>query len=341
MRKNAAAYGEDEQNREDQPDDMTPEIIAHRGASYLAPENTLAAFQKAVEIGADGVEMDVQQTSDAGLVIHHDYIIDLHTDISGKIYDMTMGELKALDFGSWKDVSFKDEKIATLHEAMTLCKNMPGCTVHLELKSTMDNDPEFVPRVLEELQAVDIVDQVILVSFNHDLLRQAKQLLPRLRVGTLLFGAMESMLFPAYFWNISGIASDWQAENGLPDAAAADALEEENCLSGSWLTRWTNDKISMLRASFPGKSLKEIFQNLKNQSDPVAYIQSLDFKPDWVSCEYHTAYEYPRFVGQLQKLGVKVALWTVDTEDAVKNLLSTGPDAFITNRPDRVREWME
>lgn len=66
-----------------------------------------------MEIGADGVEMDVQQTIDAGLVIHHDYMIDLHTDISGKIYDMTMGDLKELDFGSWKGAIFQDEKIAT------------------------------------------------------------------------------------------------------------------------------------------------------------------------------------------------------------------------------------
>ena len=152
---------------------MTPQIIAHRGASYLAPENTLIAFKKAMELGADGVEMDVQQTSDAGLVIHHDYMIDLHTDISGKIYDMTMGDLKTLDFGSWKDVLFKDEKIATLQEAMELCRQMPGCTVHLELKSTMDNDPDFVPRVLEVLQQTEMVEQVILVSFNHALLRQA------------------------------------------------------------------------------------------------------------------------------------------------------------------------
>ena len=86
---------------------MTPQIIAHRGASYLAPENTLTAFKKAMEIGADGVEMDVQQTIDAGLVIHHDYMIDLHTDISGKIYDMTMGDLKELDFGSWKEDVYK------------------------------------------------------------------------------------------------------------------------------------------------------------------------------------------------------------------------------------------
>ena len=68
---------------------MTPEIIAHRGASYLAPENTLSAFRKAMEIGADGVEMDVQQTSDKKLVIHHDFVIDWHTDMRGQIYDMT------------------------------------------------------------------------------------------------------------------------------------------------------------------------------------------------------------------------------------------------------------
>ena len=96
---------------------MMPEIIAHRGASYLAPENTLTAFRKAMEIGADGVEMDVQQTGDKKLVIHHDFLIDWHTDMRGQIYDMTMEELKALDFGSWKDVSYKDERIATLQEA--------------------------------------------------------------------------------------------------------------------------------------------------------------------------------------------------------------------------------
>ena len=148
---------------------MIPQIIAHRGASYLAPENTLAAFRKAMEIGADGVEMDVQKTLDGGLVIHHDYIIDLHTDISGRIYDMTEGELKDLDFGSWKDVAYKDEKIATLTEALALCRSMEGCTVQLELKSTMDNDPEFVPRVVDAIRAADIADRLVLISFNHDL----------------------------------------------------------------------------------------------------------------------------------------------------------------------------
>ena len=166
---------------------MIPQIIAHRGASYLAPENTLAAFRKAMEIGADGVEMDVQKTLDGGLVIHHDYIIDLHTDISGRIYDMTEGELKDLDFGSWKDAAYKDEKIATLAEALALCRSMEGCAVQLEMKSTMDNDPAFVSGVVDAIRAADIADRLVLISFNHDLLRQAKALMPELRVGVLLY----------------------------------------------------------------------------------------------------------------------------------------------------------
>ena len=318
---------------------MTPQIIAHRGASYLAPENTLIAFKKAMEIGADGVEMDVQQTIDAGLVIHHDYMIDLHTDISGKIYDMTMGDLKELDFGSWKDAIFQDEKIATLQEAMELCRQMPGCTVHLELKSTMDNDPDFVPRVLEVLQQTGMVEQVILVSFNHALLRQAKQLLPELRVGALVYGELESMLLPPpIIWKDLGLT------NGIDDMDAMDAAlpttdaDEENC---SWMTRWMTDKVSMLRASFPGESLNEIYKNLMAQRDLPAYIRSLDFVPEWVSCEYHTAYKSPAFIDALHEMGIKVALWTVDMEDSVRSLLRTGADAYVTNRPDRVREWIE
>ena len=199
---------------------MIPQIIAHRGASYLAPENTLAAFRKAMEIGADGVEMDVQKTLDGGLVIHHDYIIDLHTDISGRIYDMTEGELKDLDFGSWKDVAYKDEKIATLAEALALCRSMEGCAVQLEMKSTMDNDPDFVPRVIEEIRAADITDRLVVISFNHDLLRQAKALMPELRVGVLLYGAFESMVLPPpVIWKDLGLV------NGMEDEEAA--LDEE------------------------------------------------------------------------------------------------------------------
>ena len=311
---------------------MTPQIIAHRGASYLAPENTLTAFKKAMELGADGVEMDVQQTSDAGLVIHHDYMIDLHTDISGKIYDMTMGDLKTLDFGSWKDVLFKDEKIATLQEAMELCRQMPGCTVHLELKSTMDNDPDFVPRVLEVLQQTEMVEQVILVSFNHALLRQAKQLIPELKVGALTYGAFLSMVLPPpVVWKDLGLVNSMD-----------EPFSEENCidLRNNLIYRTVADKVDMLRANFPGETVEQVIGHLEEQADVAAYIKTLDFPVDIVSCEYHTAYSNPDLVNQLHAMGIQAAFWTVDTQDAVRSLLPLGPDCIVTNRPDRVREWV-
>ena len=311
---------------------MTPQIIAHRGASYLAPENTLTAFKKAMEIGADGVEMDVQQTIDAGLVIHHDYMIDLHTDISGKIYDMTMGDLKELDFGSWKDAIYQDEKIATLQEAMELCKQMPGCTVHLELKSTMNNDPDFVPRVLEVLRQTEIVDQVILVSFNHALLRQAKQLMPELKVGALTYGAFLSMVLPPpVVWKDLGLVNSMD-----------EPFSEENCidLRNNLIYRTVADKVDMLRANFPGETVEQVIGHLEEQADVAAYIKTLDFPVDIVSCEYHTAYSNPELVNQLHAMGIQAAFWTVDTQDAVRSLLPLGPDCIVTNRPDRVREWV-
>lgn len=174
----------------------TPQIIAHRGASYLAPENTLVAFRKAMEIGADGVEMDVQKTYDNELVIHHDYMVDMHTDISGQIYDLTMGELKALDFGSWKDAIYANERIATLQEALELCAGMEGTQVQLELKSPLEDDPDFVPRVLDAVRAAGLTDRLTLISFHHSQLRQAKQLMPELKVGALTYGAFLSMVLP-------------------------------------------------------------------------------------------------------------------------------------------------
>ena len=311
---------------------MMPEIIAHRGASYLAPENTLTAFRKAMEIGADGVEMDVQQTGDKKLVIHHDFLIDWHTDMRGQIYDMTMEELKALDFGSWKDVSYKDERIATLQEALALCREMEGTVVQLELKATIDNDPDFVPRVIEEIRAADITDRLVVISFNHDLLRQAKQLMPELKVGALTYGAFLSMVLPPpVVWKDLGLVNSMD-----------EPFSEENCidLRNNLIYRTVADKVDMLRANFPGETVEQVIGHLEEQADVATYIKTLDFPVDIVSCEYHTAYSNPDLVNQLHAMGIQAAFWTVDTQDAVRSLLPLGPDCIVTNRPDRVREWV-
>ena len=311
---------------------MTPEIIAHRGASYLAPENTLSAFRKAMEIGADGVEMDVQKTSDKKLVIHHDFVIDWHTDMRGQIYDMTEGELKALDFGSWKDVNYRNERIATLQEALALCREMEGTIVQLEMKATIDDDPDFVPRVIEEVRAANITDRLVVISFNHDLLRQAKQLMPELKVGALTYGAFLSMVLPPpVVWKDLGLVNSMD-----------EPFSEENCidLRNNLIYRTVADKVDMLRANFPGETVEQVIGHLEEQADVAAYIKTLDFPVDIVSCEYHTAYSNPELVNQLHAMGIQAAFWTVDTQDAVRSLLPLGPDCIVTNRPDRVREWV-
>lgn len=331
---------------------MLPKIIAHRGASYLAPENTLAAFRAARQLGADGVEFDVQETADGRLVIHHDYIIDFHTQLSGNIYDMLEGDLRELDFGSWKDVDFSDEKIPTLEEALAVGGELDSMMV--ELKSNVRPDSNFVANVLEKIEASGYKDKVTLIAFQHDLLWQAKQLMPELKVGVLLYGSLDGFFVPP-----PALLKDWGLTNGVQSAETAELLDElngPNAMAAALdiaedpdaygeengaLTRWVFNKVTMLRASFPGQNLFDILFNLAAQRDPAAYVKNLSFLPEYVSCEYHTAYARPNVVNELHALGTKAAFWTVDTRYGVRSLLPLAPDAIVTNRPDMVRQWGE
>lgn len=327
---------------------MQPKIIAHRGASYLAPENTLAAFRLAKELGADGIEFDVQQTADGKLLIHHDYIIDFHTQISGNIYDMLEGDLRELDFGSWKNVDFFNEKIPTLDEALAVGSELGSMMV--ELKSSVYPNENYVPDVIEKIRAAGCADKVMLIAFQHDLLLKAKALMPELKVGALLYGSLGGFFVPPLvLWQDLGLTNgpDDDEPNELLKALSGpqalgtaldiyehpEKYEEEN----SYLVRWVDNRITMLRASFPGQGLFEIIGSLAAQWDPVAYVKNMSFRPDYVSCEYHTAYLQPGMVADLRAMGVKTAFWTVDNRQALRSLLLLEPDAIVTNRPDLVR----
>ncbi len=98
-------------------------ILAHRGASAYAPENTMAAFKKAIEMNADGIELDVHLSKDGYIVIIHDERVDRTTDGKGEVKDFSLDELKKLDAGSWFSDEYKGEKIPTLEELLSLIKN--------------------------------------------------------------------------------------------------------------------------------------------------------------------------------------------------------------------------
>lgn len=312
-----------------------PEIIAHRGATYLAPENTLTAFENAMDLGADGVEMDVQQTKDKGLIIHHDYLIDIGMELSAKIYDLTVGELESISLTKWNGVDITTEKLATLDEALSFCKGLENCTIQLELKAPVLNDPDFIPNVVEHIRAADIADRLILVSFRHDLLRQAKALMPELRIGILTLGDLLSMMLPPpVLWKDLGLVNSMD-----------EPLDEENCPAlrrqVDLVSSAISDKLTLIAALYPHQSVREILQTLSDQADPAAYVQTLDFPVEYVSCEYHTAFRNPEVVNQLHAIGCKAAFWTVNTQNVVRSLLPLEPDCFVTDRPDTIRVWIE
>ena len=137
---------------------MRPLIIAHRGASHLAPENTLTAFRLAKTLGADGFECDVQITRDRHLVVAHDYLTDLKTGVHGNIPDMDFDDLRQLDFGKWKSPEFAGEKIPTLEEVLEVAQDFR--MIHIELKPYFDRDEEIVDRVIDYIKSTGLNYQV-------------------------------------------------------------------------------------------------------------------------------------------------------------------------------------
>ena len=175
-------------------------IMAHRGASFHAPENTKAAFLKAYGLKADGIETDLQLTADGEIVVHHNYFIDNTSDGKGAVFLKTLEELKQYDFGSYKGKEFEGERILTLSELLPILKDMK--VINLELKSHLDKGVDFAGKVLSIVQKSGLTDRVIYSSFDADLLGQLKEKDSTCKVGLLTFqGKMQGLLreFSAVF----------------------------------------------------------------------------------------------------------------------------------------------
>ena len=179
---------------------MRPNIVAHRGASHLAPENTLAAFRLAAAMGVDGIEFDTLFTADGHLVVHHEYITDLHANAREVIPWCTLDQLRTLDFGSWKDPRWAGEKIPTFAEAVEACSTVSSIQVEfkspLGANATTDQDA-FAERILEEVESTGLADKIIVTSFNHGILSRVKKLSPLQRVGVLTLNSVERPRRPA------------------------------------------------------------------------------------------------------------------------------------------------
>ena len=162
---------------------MEQHIMAHRGASGYAPENTLEAFELAVKMGAYGVELDVHLTKDGELVVAHDETIERVSDGTGRIADMTLAELKKFRFNKTHP-EYSDARIPTLKEVFDLL-GPAGLYINAELKNSCIDYPGLERKTIELAAKEGILDRILFSSFNHHSMLRVKEIDSSLYCGLL------------------------------------------------------------------------------------------------------------------------------------------------------------
>ncbi len=161
-----------------------PRIFAHRGAKSVAPENTLSAFEAALDMGVDGIELDVHCAKDGELVVIHDFHVDATTNGRGLVSDFTAAELAALDAGSFFAPAFAGVGVPTLVQVLDLIGNR--CTINIEIKSEdIRTGGNQVEPLLAMIVERDLYNQVIVSSFNPVSLIKVRSLDMRVELGVL------------------------------------------------------------------------------------------------------------------------------------------------------------
>jgi glycerophosphoryl diester phosphodiesterase len=209
-----------------------PAVIAHRGASGDAPENTLAAFRRALELGADAVELDVQLSADGEPVVIHDDLLDRTTDGRGLVQDQPLAALRRLDAGRWFHERFAGERIPTLADALALLRRL---RVIVEIKNCPISHPGIAARVAGVIREVGHED-VTVSSFDHPLLLEIRAAAPEIPTAVLFFArpvdparlaadAAATILHPQWFFLTPGMvaaahAAGLRVETWVVDEAA-------------------------------------------------------------------------------------------------------------------------
>ncbi len=163
------------------PEQVT-EIIAHRGASKVAPENTVAAFERAITDGADWIELDVQENAEGEVIVIHDSDFMKVAGNRVKVWDATRADLQDLDIGSWFDPEFADQRVPTLREALLRAKGRAGVVIELKYYG---HAQQLEPRVVEIVEQTGMESQIQLMSLKLDGVRKTAALRPSWEYGLL------------------------------------------------------------------------------------------------------------------------------------------------------------
>ena len=152
-----------------------PIVIAHRGNSSHAPANTLVAFQQAIELGVDMIEIDVNPTKDRVPVLIHDARVDHITDGEGLVSSLTLAEIKQLDAGSWKDKKYAGERVPALAEALEFIKGKVHFSVDVK-------DEDIIPEMVKAINAAGMKDDVVICGCYVSTAEKVRQYDNHLRI---------------------------------------------------------------------------------------------------------------------------------------------------------------
>lgn len=251
-----------------------PKIWAHRGASGYAPENTLEAFALAAQLGADGVELDVQFTKDRELVVIHDETIDRVSDGSGYVADYTLEELGHFCFNRTFPQS-PPARIPTLREVLELLRPTE-LTVNIELKTGICFYPGIEKAVLGLVQELGMEERIIYSSFNHSSIVKIRELSPEARTGFLFCdGTMDMAEYAGRY----GVTALHPARYYMKYPGFVKACSE----NGIRLHVWTiNERAEMEQMVQLGADA--IITNYPDTAYEVIYGKQISGVKEWIAC---------------------------------------------------------
>ena len=204
------ASSPDRTDRSPVPFSRRPLRFAHRGASSRAPENTLAAFEEAIGLGVDAIELDVHLSADGIPVVIHDERVDRTTDGHGLVSALTFGALRGLDAGAWFDRRFRGERIPSLDEALDLTRER--CGLNIEIKAEQpaparragprrrgairagSGSQDLIAAVRASLRRARFPGMLVLSSFDPETLLRARAAMPRIHLGLLASRSARGLL---------------------------------------------------------------------------------------------------------------------------------------------------
>ncbi|ASS75612.1 hypothetical protein CIG75_11850 [Tumebacillus algifaecis] len=224
--------------------------IAHRGAAAHAPENTIAAFDKAVALHADFIELDIQLCKDGELVVLHDDTVNRTTDGQGNVKNFTLAQLRKLDAGSKFHPSFKGATIPTLDEVLTRYKGSIGILIEMKTPSRYPSMEQKVASLLQKHKMDQADSGVIVQSFDSRSLQTFHQLAPLVPIGVLIDRA--DLLNEPQLIRYSSFATYINPNKKLINSHLVNRLHEFGLKVATWTVRSAKDIPALIKAGVDG-----------------------------------------------------------------------------------------